>query len=191
MRRHAPAHARPPARQLPSLHAPSRRSVLKGLCAAPLAGLVAGCGAGEYVASLFSSDPRPSTITWSLETTPGVNPDITDRPSPIWVRLYQLRSIGVFGGADFTALFERDIDVLGAEMLQRYEYVMTPNHVVEPQKQPVTLHEDTRFIGVVAAYHDINRAHWRDMVAVNHQDHDYALKVDLDRIALRLSLEQV
>lgn len=164
----------------------SRRALLRGLAATPIVGALAGC---ETVSGLFSSDPEASTIVWQIEATPGVNPDISDRPSPIWVRVYQLRSIGVFGGAEFTDLFDHDVDLLGAEMLQRYEYVVTPNQVIEPQVPPVELHEDTRYIGVVAAYHDITRAFWRDTVEVAPMDEAYTLTIKLDRAALRLSLE--
>jgi type VI secretion system protein VasD len=143
--------------------------------------LLAGC-------SLFDGDPRPGTISWTLEAEPGVNPDVTDRPSPIWVRVYQLRSVGVFGGAAFQPLFDGDIDVLGAEMLQRYEYVLSPNQVIDPAPTPTELHEDARYIGVVAAYHDIDRAFWRDTVEVASLDTDYTLRITLDRLALRLDL---
>jgi len=158
--------------------------MLKGLAACCLAGPVAGC------ASWFTEDPRPSTLVWKLETTPGVNPDIAGRSSPIWVRVYQLRSIGVFSGAEFVSLFDSDIDVLGAELLQRTEYVMTPNQVIDPQQEPISLHEDTRYIGVCAAYHEIDRAFWRDTVEVAPLNEDYSLTIKLDRLAVRLDLDQ-
>lgn len=180
---------RAPARLGPLSSRYSRRSILKGLGVAPLAALAGGCGATDYVSSLFASTPGASTVTWTLKTTPGVNPDISERPSPIWVRLYQLRSTGVFGGADFVALFDRDIDVLGAEMLDRHEYVMVPHQTLGLQ-DPVTLHEDTRFIGVVGAYHDISRAHWREWVEVKPLDEHYTLTVDLERVALRMKLDK-
>ena len=182
-----PAQTRRPASYPDTAHHqahPDRRALLTGLVACSLAGSVAGC------ASWFTEDPRPSTLVWRLETTPGVNPDIAGRPSPIWVRVYQLRSIGVFSGAEFVSLFENDMDVLGAELLQRAEYVMTPHQVIDPQQDPVSLHEDTRYIGVCAAYHEIDRAFWRDTVAVTPLNEDYSLTVKLDRLALRLDLER-
>lgn len=169
---------------------PSRRALLRGLSLTPVAAALSGCGTTDFISGLFSSDPRASMISWRLEASPGVNPDISGRPSPIWVRLYQLRSVGVFGGADFTDLFNHDIDLLGAEMLQKYEYVVTPNQVIEPQEPSEALHEDTRYIGVIAAYHDITRAFWRDTVEVAPLNEDYTLSVKLDRAALRLTLEQ-
>jgi type VI secretion system protein VasD len=85
-------------------------------------------------------------------------------------------------------LFDGDIDVLGAEMLQRYEYVISPNQAIAPAPTPTPLHEDTRYIGVIAAYHDIDRAFWRDSVAVSSTDVDYSLTIQLDRLAVRLTL---
>jgi type VI secretion system protein VasD len=183
MHRSVPARFR--AVSLPyAANAPlGRRSLLKSAVLLSAAGALSGC-------SMFSGGPRPSTIVWSLKAEPGVNPDVTDRPSPIWVRIYQLRSIGVFGGAQFQPLFDGDIDVLGAEMLQRSEYVLTPNQSIDPQPKPVNLHQDTRYIGVIAAYHEIDRAFWRDSVEVKPVDEDYTLKIGLDRLALRLDLQK-
>lgn len=162
----------------------NRRSALKGLVGLSTAPLLASC----TLTSLFERTPKPGTLSWTIQATPSVNPDISDRPSPIWVRLYQLRSIGVFGGVAFQPLFDGDIDVLGAEMLQRYEYVISPNQVIAPAPTPTPLHEDTRYIGVIAAYHDIDRAFWRDSVAVSSTGVDYSLTIQVDRLAIRLTL---
>ena len=62
------------------------------------------------------------TITAGADT----NPDATGRPSPVVVRVYQLKTDASFNGADFFALFDDDQKVLGAELISRDEFVLTP-----------------------------------------------------------------
>lgn len=157
----------------------NRRRLL-GLAALSVVGMLPGCS-GDF----FKSDPKPSEFSLVLSASPSLNPDIEGRPSPIWVRVYQLRSVGVFKTAEFEPLFANDVAVLGAEMLERSEFVLTPNQVVEAN-DPIKVHEDTRFIGVIAAYHEINLAKWRDIVEMAPKDQKVALSVSLDRVALRL-----
>ncbi len=81
------------------------------------------------------------------------NPDGSGRPSPIVVRVYQLKTDAAFKGADFFALYDDDQKVLGAEMISRDEYVLNPS---ERKTIDVTVSRDTRFIGALAAFRDRN-----------------------------------
>lgn len=81
------------------------------------------------------------------------NPDGSGRPSPIVVRVYQLKTDAAFKGADFFALYDDDQKVLGAELISRDEYVMNPS---ERKTIDVTVSRDTRFIGALAAFRDRN-----------------------------------
>lgn len=87
-----------------------------------------------------------------------LNPDIQGRPSPVVVRLYLLRAGINFGAADFFSLYERDAAVLGADLLAREEMQLRPGATVSiARKFP----SDARFLGVVAAFRDIERSSWR------------------------------
>ena len=81
------------------------------------------------------------------------NPDGSGRPSPIVVRVYQLKTDAAVKGADFFALYDDDQKVLGAELISRDEYVMNPS---ERKTIDVTVSRDTRFIGALAAFRDRN-----------------------------------
>jgi type VI secretion system protein VasD len=81
------------------------------------------------------------------------NPDGSGRPSPIVVRVYQLKTDAAFKGADFFALYDDDQKVLGAELISRDEYVLNPS---ERKTIDVTVSRDTRFIGALAAFRDRN-----------------------------------
>jgi len=97
------------------------------------------------------------TIAVSADT----NPDVSNRPSPVVVRVYQLRAEGAFSAAEFFPLFDDDEKVLGPELISRDEFVMTPN---ERQTLEVTLAGDTRFVGAIAAFRDFRNSQWRALL---------------------------
>ena len=97
----------------------------------------------------------------TIAATADVNPDGTGRPSPVVVRVYQLRANTAFTSADFYALWDDDQKVLGQELISRDEYDLDPS---EKQVIDVTVSGDTRFVGAVAAFRDIRNAQWRTAV---------------------------
>ena len=124
-------------------------------CAALLLGLVA-CASPP-------KPPPPTIIQVSLDAQANVNPDARGRPSPVVVRFYELKTPANFNAADFFSLFDRDKETLAADMLTRDEFQLMPGDKKQFQRptQP-----DTRFVGVVAAFRDLERAQWRVISAV-------------------------
>lgn len=98
----------------------------------------------------------------TLAAAGDVNPDASGRPSPIVVRVYQLRADAGFAGAEFFALFDDADKALGADLISRDEYVMTPG---ERRTVDITIPEDARAVGVLAAYRDVRNAQWRAVIA--------------------------
>ncbi|MCG7875906.1 MAG: type VI secretion system lipoprotein TssJ [Candidatus Thiodiazotropha taylori] len=108
-----------------------------------------------------------SSVAVTMSAAQSVNPDINDRPSPIVARIYELKSLSVFNNADFFNLFEQDVALLGDEMLMRDELHFQPGEVklLERELQP-----DTRYVGVIGAYRDIENATWRRSIEINLHD---------------------
>ncbi|MCC5863634.1 MAG: type VI secretion system lipoprotein TssJ [Wenzhouxiangella sp.] len=102
--------------------------------------------------------PPPTSVSVVLNATSEVNPDRNDRPSPIVVRVYELRSAGVFEISDFFTLLEQDSAVLGADQISRWEYQLEPGERVELD---VEFRSGSGYVGVLAAYRDIEHARWR------------------------------
>ena len=48
-----------------------------------------------------------------------INPDENKRPSPVYVRVYELKSPTIFQKADFIDLYERDTTVLGGDFVNK------------------------------------------------------------------------
>lgn len=100
------------------------------------------------------------------------------------VRIYELRSVAAFNRADFFALFERDKEHLAAELVSREELPLMPGG--KPQAI-TTLRSDTRYLGVIAAFRDIERAQWRASTPIFvNQTTRMEIKLDRNQIAIKL-----
>jgi type VI secretion system protein VasD len=103
--------------------------------------------------------------TWqaSIEVSAKVNPDSHRRPSPVLIRLYELKAATAFIQADFVSLYQRDQAELGGDLLGREDYLLQPGERRPLQRK---LRTETRFIGALAAYRDIEHARWRAVLPV-------------------------
>ena len=122
-----------------------------------LASVIAGC------ASAPPPPPTPTEITGMLQASAQINPSVSKRPSPLLVRVYELKSATAFNNADFVSLYQRDAAELGAEMVGREEFTVNPG-----DSRPLTKMgaPETRFVGVFAAFRDLDHAKWRGVVAI-------------------------
>ena len=92
-----------------------------------------------------------------------LNPDYQGRPSPVNIIVFQLVSADAFSNADFFSLFEPEAAVLGGDMLARTQMLLKPG---ESREWVAEFDKETRFVGVIAAYRDIENAQWRAIVAL-------------------------
>src|SRR5687768_16145197 len=117
--------------------------------------------------------PAPSAMTiaaaagakvkapMTVSATQDANPDSSGRPSPVVVRIYQLKTDAAFSAAEFFALFDDEQKILGAELISRDEFVLAPS---ERRAIDVALSGETRFVGAIAAFRDIRNSQWRALV---------------------------
>ena len=114
--------------------------------------LAAACGSSS-----------PPLLQGSIKADPTTNPDARGRPSPIVVRVYELKALGAFNTADFFSLFEKESEALGGELVGREEFDLRP---AESRPYKRQLQPDTKFIGVVAAFRDLENSRWRQAAPV-------------------------
>ena len=148
-----------------------RRLVLAG-AAALVTSSLGGCAFGREPAAAAAAGAAPApaaqvlaptVLAGSISAAANLNPSVSQRPSPLLVRLYELRTSTAFGKADFTSLHQSDVATLGTELVVRDEFMLMPG---ESRTYQRTLAPDTRFIGVFGVYRDIERAVWRASAAV-------------------------
>ena len=133
----------------------ARLRMLQGVALSLTVALV-GC-------SSTPAPPKPTIAKASVQASATVNPDARKRASPLVVRIYELKSTAAFDAADFLSLYDRDQATLGADMVGREEFTLRPG---ESRPWEKTLGPEVRFIGVMAAYRDIERARWKTVITV-------------------------
>jgi type VI secretion system protein VasD len=114
--------------------------------------LAVGCGTSH-----------PPLLRGSIKVDPTTNPDARGRPSPVVVRVYELKSVAAFNNADYFSLFEKEGETLSGELVGREEFELNPSETRPYQRQ---LQPDSKFIGVAAAFRDLEKSRWRQTVPV-------------------------
>lgn len=114
-----------------------------------LAAALAGCG---------SAPAKPVEAKARISASAEVNPNSAGRPSPIHVRIFQLKEDGAFLDADFWALVDKEQETLAASLVQRLEFDLTPG---ESKDFPLKISPDARVLGVMAEFADYRNAQWR------------------------------
>ena len=120
---------------------------------------ISGC------ASWFQSDL--TKLDLRLTAASDLNPDLAGRPSPLVVRIYELKAPTIFQNADFFSLYEFDQQTLGMDLVNSEEMLLTPGQQTDVQ---AALSADTNYIAVIAAYRDIERSNWRYVMPIALQE---------------------
>lgn len=135
------------------------------------------------VAGLATGCATTTKMDLSLEAAADLNPSPEGRASPLVVRVYELRSPDPFGSADFFALYDDGTQVLGPSMLAHQELEVQPGAKLRIKRK---LHPDTRVLGVMAAYRDLDHAHWRELHALKVGKNN-KLRVDLGSLSVTIT----
>jgi type VI secretion system protein VasD len=165
---------------------PGRRaSGAAWLCALLVAAALTGC---KSTPPPPPPPPLPTPVTGSIQGASELNPSVSQRPSPLLLRVYELKSPTAFNQADFMALYQADQATLGADLIAREEFMLAPGEI-RPYRKSLT--PETKFIGVVAAYRNLEQATWRTIVPVISPGKAQAQKLVIraDSLAVSASLQ--
>ena len=101
---------------------------------------------------------EPTKLLLTISASAQVNQDTSLRPSPIKVRIYELKNSSAFSEADYFSLDTTDKVTLAADMLAKDEYILRPgeDRKIERDSNPQTV-----AIGVLAGYRDLPNTTWR------------------------------
>lgn len=113
--------------------------------------LIAGC-------TSLSPYSQVTKVNLKLTASDQLNPDLNGRPSPIVVRLFELKHPVSFENADFFSLYERPKETLAPDMVANEEMELRPGETVELK---LSVGEGSRYVGVLAAYRDLSDTQWR------------------------------
>jgi type VI secretion system protein VasD len=119
---------------------------------AAILGLLGGCA-------------KPS-LDLAVASQTNINPDHTGRPSPVIVKVFEMRSDLAFNQSDFRLLFESPVKALGTDLLAMDEMVLVPGEARRIEYAPVF---GTMFLGVVAGFRQMDRAVWRVVTPIDFE----------------------
>lgn len=119
-------------------------------------GLLAGCSSISPFSTLTKLD-------LTLTAGDAVNPDLHGRPSPVVLRLIELRHPVAFENADFFSLYARAEQTLPKDWVSSEELEMRPG---ERQALKLSLEPQSRYLGVLVAYRDLPHVQWRLVLPV-------------------------
>jgi type VI secretion system protein VasD len=142
---------------------------------------LAGCGSDPPAPE---PEPEPTRAVIDVEASAELNPDLSGRPSPLVLRVYELKQTSAFDAADFLGLYDDDQGVLGAELVAREDLRMQPGLT---RRLQLTLSDETRHLGFLAAYRDLDQAVWRARLAIE-PNQTTSIKVELQSLAIRVTL---
>ena len=140
--------------------------------------LLAGC-------SSLSPYSHVTKVNLKLTASDQLNPDLNGRPSPIVVRLFELKHPVTFENADFFSLYERAKESLAPDLMASEELELRPGETVELK---LSVEEGSRYVGILAAYRDLPETKWRYTVQVTPEEVT-AADLTLDQAGIRNSHE--
>lgn len=123
-----------------------------------LAALVlAACSSmNTRVGSMLSMD---TNLEVAFDVHEQINPDENHRSSPVYIRLYELKSPTAFERADFLELYENDAAVLGDDMVARQELSrIVPG---ESRTDKFVIDPNARYVGLVAEFYQYQNARYK------------------------------
>lgn len=151
---------------------------------AVLAVVLIGCGSDEKEKEI--PEVPPTIVISELAASSDVNPNVAGVPSPIFVRIYELKSQTAFAATDFFSLWEDDSKALGKDLEDRQEVVLSPGQQSKLEREFAA---SSRFLGVAAAYQDLPNATWRAFQPVPPNKMTTVL-VKVERLGLAIEVKE-
>ncbi|BCQ61105.1 type VI secretion system protein VasD [Pseudomonas sp. NFPP10] len=142
--------------------------------------LVSACASLSPYSSLTKLD-------LTLSASDQLNPDLNGRPSPIVVRLMELKHPVAFENADFFSLYERAKESLAPDLVASEELELRPGESVELK---LSVDSQSRYVGVLAAYRDLPETRWRYVIPVTAMQVTRS-ELILDQAGIRNRLQPV
>ncbi|MDA7746080.1 type VI secretion system lipoprotein TssJ [Psychromonas sp.] len=124
--------------------------------------LLSGCStANTKVGSLLDLD-TDFALTFIADSD--VNPDDSNVPSPVIIRMYELKSTKLFENANFIDLYERDSEVLGKSMITKQSLkALQPNNT---NTSEFVLSKEAQYIGLYVEFLQYENAKYKVIIPI-------------------------
>jgi type VI secretion system protein VasD len=106
-----------------------------------------------------TSDPTRLDLT--LNGGEDLNPDLNGRPSPLVVRLIELKNPVGFENAEFFSLYENAKQTLAPDWVAEEEVELRPG---ESRELKLRVQDASRYVGIYGAYRNLGGSQWRQVI---------------------------
>ncbi len=93
-----------------------------------------------------------------------INPNESGRPSPLFIRMYELKSNKMLKNAHFLDIFENDKEALGADLVVKHKLKL-----IKPGENRIdqfVLEPETKFVGLYAEFLNFKTAKYKLIIPV-------------------------
>ena len=122
----------------------------------------------------------PPSTDINFNASADINPDMNGRASPVVIKVFELSSRTIFDTQDFFTLYESPEDILGPDLLKKDELELQPE---ELQQYKMVLNKNTRYVGFVVAYRNIDSSRWRSVIEVSPTGYDN-FTMNIEKLAI-------
>lgn len=138
--------------------------------------------AAAVAACSTDKSAKTTPIKFVVQADQLVNPNTRGEPSPVVVRIYELKSTTNFNQAQFFELFDNDAKRLGPDLVAKREFELKPGDKVDFERATPA---ETRNIGVIAGFRLGDDAQWRTTAEVKpDRDNTIVVKVTAQAISV-------
>jgi len=134
--------------------------------------------------NLFNLQPE---ARFSVQAAQYLNPNVYGTPSPVVLSFYELKTPYPFKSATFFQLSRNAAAVLGESLIDKQTVEIRPKshqHVSE------VLSPNTRYIGIIAAYRNLDHAVWRKVIKLNPKQKNISISINLESQSLVVNVER-
>jgi type VI secretion system protein VasD len=117
---------------------------------------LAACG-------MFGGGSKETSVEMTISTGNQLNPNSQRRPSPVAVRVFDLKTPAGFDGATYEGLFEKDRETLANDVVARDDFTLNPG---ESKKIERKIAPETKVLGIAVGFRELDRATWRTTVTL-------------------------
>lgn len=128
----------------------------------------------------------PTRVNTKILASTDINPDTSNRPSPLVVRVYELKTINAFDSTNFFKLYDEENTILGNDLLSREEFQILPGQERSIDRK---VHKQTRYLAVIAAFRNIEKAQWR-VSKVLEPNHNNTFVITINKHNVSISNQQ-
>lgn len=111
-----------------------------------------------YLSLIGCATTNVSYLDLNISSSKYQNPDINGRPSPLILKVIEVKNQEVFSGLPYFDLNENVSQSLGIDYISHEELVLLPG---EDKQLKYKVRNSTKFIAFIGEFRDIENSEWR------------------------------